>query len=154
MDTDEREARLRARLEAGYRRVEAATPGSPEWDAALAAIDALEGQLKALRPPPAATSAHVVSRLGPMVLEDGCAVQGIVAAPGPAGEALRFEISRIPDRARSRQEFTEEVEALVRRAGFVLEIEGDALELSFYAWDPEVDAPGAPAPSADTPAPG
>lgn len=87
----------------------------------------------------------MVSRLGPMVLEDGCVVHGMVAATGPDGEALRLDISGIPDRVHSRHEFVKVLEALVHQVEFVLEITGDELELSFYAWDAESHQTGAPA---------
>ena len=144
MATDEAEARLQTHLEAAYRRAAAATPGSPEWDAAMGGIDALESQLHALRPPAYLTSRHVVSRLGPMILEDGCTVHGTITAPGPDGEALRFEISAIPDRVHSQHEFADELAALVQRADFVREIECHELDLIFYAWDAEQGRPAAP----------
>lgn len=146
VNADEPDALLRARLEHAHKRVDSATPGSPEWDAALAATDALEHQLDALRPLPSVGGEHLVSRLGPIVLEDGCVVHGTVAAPGPDGEALRLDISGVPDRVHSRHEFVEELEALTHRAEFILEIEGNELELSFYAWDPELHQSGAPEP--------
>jgi len=144
LDTDEPEV-LRTRLRDGRKRLDAATPGSPEWAAASAATDALEQQLDALRPLPSVGGAHLVSRLGPMVLEDGCVVHGMVAATGPDGEALRLDISGIPDRVHSRREFVEVLEALAHQVEFILEITGDELELSFYAWDPESHQTGAPA---------
>ncbi|MGZ6269485.1 MAG: hypothetical protein ACXWMU_02795 [Candidatus Limnocylindrales bacterium] len=72
-------------------------------------------------------------------------VHGMVAATGPDGEALRLDISGIPDRVHSRHEFVEVLEALVHQVEFILEIAGDELELSFYAWDPESHQTGAPA---------
>ncbi len=132
---DEREAGLRARLEDAYRRLADATPGSPEWDAAKSGTDALEAQLAALHDPPSLTAHHVMTRLGPILLEDGATVQGSIMTGDPA-EALRFDISAIPDHVRTRHEFKGQLEAVVRAVGFVVETEVDEVGLSFYVWDP------------------
>lgn len=142
MDSNEPKAQLEARLVRGNRRVASATPGSPEWDAAMANIDDLEQRLHALRPIPSLVGDHVLSRLGPMVLEDDCLVHGIIAAPGPSGEALRVEISEIPDRVHSRDEFVAALEALAEGTDFVIEVDGHDLELTFYAWDRELHPAG------------
>ncbi len=144
MNSDEPDAQIRSRLERGHRRVNSATPGSPEWDAALAHTDALEHQLEALRPIPSLEGEHVVSRLAPIMLEDRWMVHGIVAARGPDGETLRIGISEIPDRVHTRHEFAEALEALARHAEFIVEFEEGERELSFYAWDPELHPSRAP----------
>ena len=146
MGADDPHADLHTRLERGRRRVDSATLGGPEWDAARALTDAIQRQIDALQPPPSVGATHIFSRLGPMPLEDGCLVGGTVAALGPDGEALRVEISEIPDRVHTRREFVQELEVVVHRAGFVLEIEGGEGELSFYAWDRGSDQPGDRAP--------
>ncbi len=138
MDPDDAGAQLEATLQRGHRRVDSATPGSPEWDAAQANVDAIEHRIDALRPVPDSGGGHVVSRLGPMMLEDGCLIHGTVAALGPGGDLLRREISAIPDRVHSRDEFVAELERLARRADYMLEIETAERELSFYAWDREL----------------
>lgn len=143
MNASDSNAQLQARLERGRRRVEAATLGGPEWDAAMAHTDALQHQIDALKPLPSVEGGHIVSRLGPIALEDGCIVHGLIAACGLDGEALRLEISDVPDRVRSVNEFARELEVLARRAEFILEIGGGKAELNFYAWDPELPRPGA-----------
>lgn len=144
MDADEPDAELERRLAEGHQRVDSATPGSPEWEAAQANLDALDHRIHALRPPPTAKGSHVLSRLRPMVLEDDCFVHGTIAATGPAGEALRLAISELPERVHSRAEFIDAAGRLADHAGFVLEIDSDELELSFYAWDREVLEDAAP----------
>lgn len=141
MDAEDPNALLQARLDRGHERVDSATPGSPEWDAALANTDALEHQIDALRPLASAGGEHVVSRLGPVVLEDGCVVHGMIAALGTDGEALRVDVSGVPDSVRTRAEFIGAIKALVHRARFILEIESGERELNFYAWDPELREP-------------
>jgi len=131
-------AELEATLEYSHRRVDSATPGSPEWDAAQANVDAIEHRIDALRPAPEVSGGHIVARLGPMLLEDGCLIRGMIAAPGPHGDALRHDISGIPDRVHSRDEFVAELERVARQADFVLEMARDSQELSFYAWDREL----------------
>ena len=143
MGVDEVNEQLEARLERANRRAQSATPGSPEWDAALANVDDVEHRLHALRPVPSVIGEHILSRLGPMVLEDDCLVHGTVAALGPAGEALRVEIAKIPDRVHSRVEFLAALKGLARSADFALELEGNERELTFYAWDPELHEAGA-----------
>ena len=138
------DAQLEANLQRGHRRVESATPGSPEWDAAQANVDDLEHRRDALRPLPDIAGQHVVSRLGPMMLEDGYLIHGVVAALGPDGDALRHEISRIPDRVHSHDEFVHELEAVARRADYIIECENGEREVSFYAWDRELHS-GRPA---------
>ena len=140
MDVDEVNEQLEARLDRANRRAEAATPGSPEWDAALAHVDDIEHLIHALRPVPSVTGEHILSRLGPMVLEDDCLVHGTIAALGPAGEALRVEIAEIPDRVHSRADFLAALKGVTKAADFTLEVEGNDLELTFYAWDPELHA--------------
>jgi hypothetical protein len=137
-DAQDPSAALEANLKHGHRRVDSATPGSPEWDAAQANVEALQHRIDALRSQPEASGGHIVARLGPMLLEDGCLIHGIVAAPGPDGDALRHEISGIPDRVHSRDEFVAEIERLAGQADFVLELAHDEQELSFYAWDREL----------------
>jgi hypothetical protein len=144
MDADELDSELDVRLAQGLKRADAATRGSPEWDAAQANLEALEHRLHALRPPPVVEGSHVLSRLGPMVLEDDCLVRGIIAASGPAGEDLRLAISEVPERVHSGAEFADEARRLTDHAGFVLEIEGNELELNFYAWDSELHETAAP----------
>ena len=117
-------------------RVDTAVPGSPEWAAALGASDALEQQLRALRPT-TAIGPGTLARLGPMLLADGCLIHGLVAAPGSGAAALRLAVSALPDRVASREEFVAELEALAQQAGYVVEIVGDAEELIFYTWEPE-----------------
>jgi hypothetical protein len=117
-------------------RVDTAVPGSPEWAAALGASDALEQQLRALRPT-TAIGPGTLARLGPMLLADGCLIHGLVAAPGSGAAALRLAVSALPDRVVSRREFVAELEALAQQAGYVVEIVGDAEELIFYTWEPE-----------------
>lgn len=146
VDLEDPSAQLEATLEHGHRRVESATLGSPEWDAAQANVDALEHRIDALRPLPAISGDHVVSRLGHMLLEDGCLIRGMVAAPGPRGDELRRDISGIPDRVHSRSEFVAELERLARQADFVLEIEYGEHELNFYAWDRELRSERPPTP--------
>ena len=138
MDVDAVNEQLEALLQRANRRAESATPGSPEWDAALASVDDLQHRLHALRPAPSVIGVHVFSRLGPMVLEDDCLVHGTIAALGSAGEALRVGIAAIPDRVHSRVEFLAALKGLAKAADFALEVEGDELELTFYAWDPEL----------------
>jgi hypothetical protein len=135
---DEPESRLERQIEQGHRRADSAAPGGPEWDAAQANLDDLEHRMHALRPLPSVEGLHVLSRLGPMVLEDDCLIHGTIAAIGPAGEDLRVTISEVPDRVHSRHEFLHELSVLADRAGFVVEIEGNEGELSFYAWDREL----------------
>ena len=146
METEEPNAQLEARLAHGHQRVESATPGSPEWDAALANVDDLEHRLHALAPIPTHVGNHILSRLGPMVLEDDYLVHGIIAAPGPSGEALRVEISQIPDRAHSRVEFVTALQRLAEGADFIVEVEDHERELTFYAWDRELHEAAASAP--------
>jgi hypothetical protein len=143
VNANDSNARLQTRLERGRRRVEAATLGGPEWDAAMAHTDARQHQIDALKPLPSVEGGHIVSRLGPIALEDGCLVHGRIAACGLDGEALRLEISDIPDRVRSVDEFSRELEILARRAEFILEIDGSKADLNFYAWDPELPRPKA-----------
>jgi hypothetical protein len=128
---------LQERLERGHVRLDSATLGSPEWDAARANTDALEHQIESLRPQPVVDGSHILSRLGPMVLEDGCVVHGLIAALGPEGEALRVEISWLPDRVHSQGQFVAALQGLVRGAGFILEVEPGDHELNFYAYDSE-----------------
>ncbi len=146
MDVDALNEQLEARLDRANRRAESATPGSPEWDAALANVDDIEHRIHALRPAPSVTGEHIFSRLGPMVLEDDCLVHGTISALGPAGEALRVEIAEIPERVHSRVEFLAALKGLAKAADFALEVEGNELELTFYAWDPELHDTGAPPP--------
>ena len=138
MDPNEPKSKLETRLARGHQRVDSAAPGSPEWDAAQANVVDLEHRLHALQPIPLLVGSHIVSRLGPMVLEDDCLIHGIIAAPGPAGDALRVEIAAIPDRVHSRDEFAMALEELAQREDFVIEIEGHERELTFYAWDREL----------------
>jgi hypothetical protein len=138
VDPKDPSAELEATLEHGHRRVDSATPGSPEWDAAQANVDALEHRIDALRPAPVVSGRHIVSRLGPMLLEDGSLIRGMVAAVGAEGDVLRLEISGVPDRVHTRDEFVAELERLARQADFVLEMETGERELSFYAWDREL----------------
>jgi hypothetical protein len=142
MDVGALSEQLEARLDRANQRAESATPGSPEWDAALANVDDIEHLLHALRPAPSVTGEHILSRLGPMVLEDDCLVHGTISALGPAGEALRVEIADIPARVHSRIEFLAALKGLAKVADFALEVEGNDLELTFYAWDPELHAAG------------
>lgn len=144
MDADSPDPELERRLAQGHNRADLAAPGSPEWDAAQANLEALEYRLHALRPLPVAEGSHILWRLGPMVLEDDCLVHGIIAATGPTGEALRLAISEVPERVHSRAEFVDAIRELADKADFVLEVEGDEIELSFYAWDRELHESGAP----------
>jgi hypothetical protein len=133
-DTDPPEDLL-ARLQKARKRVDGAVPASPEWAAAVEASDALEQQLNALRPTKA-IGPDTLARFGPMLLADGCLIHGLVAAPGSGAAAFHLAASALPDRVVSRGEFVTALEALARQAGYVLEISGDAEELSFYAWGP------------------
>lgn len=146
MDVDEPHKQLKARLERGHRRVDSATPGSPEWDAAQAEVDDVKRRVQALRPLSSVVGNHILGRIGPMVLEDDCLVQGTIAALGHAGEELRVEVSRIPDRVHSRGEFLAALEDLATAADFILEFEVNELDLTFYAWDREGKAAGASPP--------
>ena len=143
VNTDEPTTQLEMRLAHGHQRVESAAPGSPEWDAAQANVDDLEHRLHALQPTPAHVGNHILSPLGPMLLEDDCLVHGIIAALGPGGEALRVGITEIPDRVHSRDEFVTALQELAEAADFIVEIEGNQLELTFYAWDRESHDAGA-----------
>ncbi|MGO9178686.1 MAG: hypothetical protein ACLQBX_04345 [Candidatus Limnocylindrales bacterium] len=71
-DTDPPEDLL-ARLQKARKRMDGAVPASPEWAAAEEASEALEQQLRALRPT-SASGPDTLARLGPMLLADGCLI--------------------------------------------------------------------------------
>ena len=73
-----------------------------------------------------------------MMLDDGYLIHGTIAAIGPGGDVLRREISRLPERVHSRDEFVLELEGLARQADYLLELENGEREVSFYAWDREL----------------
>lgn len=135
--------RLHASLARDRRRAAGALAGSPEWDAALAGVEAIEQELERLESPrgsndirfEGARGARLLP-VGPLSLADLCTVRGTISGGGAAAEAVRSDAITLASRAAGRREFLRELERLMTRAGFVVEAGvGDWDVITFYAWD-------------------
>jgi hypothetical protein len=145
---DPRTAPLHASLARNRRRAAASLAGSPEWDAALAAVEEIERALERLEslevrtdPERKGAAGSSLLRVGPIALPDRHMVVGTIAGGGPAAEAMRRETLSLASRVAGRREFLRELERLMSRAGFVVEAgvgEWDAV--TFYAWDSRPEA--------------
>ena len=126
------------------RRVRASPPGSPEWEAAEAGVEAIERQIDEADPR-LAHDAGRPSRPGAGILyfatllSDGrVAVRGTFVGARERADAIRRETFELAGRTPTRREFMRELERLATRRGFVLETgapERDAI--TFYAWEAE-----------------
>ena len=143
MHANDPRARLHASLARSRRRAAGALAGSPEWDAALAGVEAIELELERLESPEGsyalgvegAGGAHLL-RVGPLSLADRHTVRGTISGGGAGAEAVRRQTVMLASRVAGRREFLRELERLMARAGFVVEAGvGDWNAITFYAWD-------------------
>jgi hypothetical protein len=118
-------------------------PGSPDWEAAVAAVDELEIELDALdsraaqhtavpRPGGATTTLD----FGPITLPDAVTIQGAVVGHADRAWAVRRQMRDLADRAATQQGFMRELERLATRNGYVVEVGlVERTSITFYAWE-------------------
>lgn len=139
-------ARLMTNLGWARRRASSAMPASPEWEAAIAAVDAFELELDSLdakstggsgAPQPAGSSTAL--QFAPVILPDGMTLQGTIAGTTDRAWVMRGKVRDLADRAVTGRGLLRELERLATRIGFVVEISTmEQASVTFYAWE---DAP-------------
>ena len=140
--SDER-TRLLAVLGHARRRMAAAMPASPEWEAAAAAVDAFELELDAFdagvtqfKAAPRSSGASTTLDFGPVTLPDAVTIQGAIVGHPDRAQALRRKIRDLADRAATRPGFMRELERLVTRHSFVAEVGAvERASVTFYVWE-------------------
>lgn len=139
------------------RRVRAAHPGSPEWEAAEAGVEAIEREIDqaGLGSSGHAADGHAADgrpaddgrtgRPGAAILyfatlsSDGrLAVRGTFVGTPAHADGIRREAFELADRTLTRRELMRELERLAARRGFVLETGARNRDaITFYAWEAE-----------------
>jgi hypothetical protein len=135
--------RLLAILGWARRRVAAAMPAGPEWEAAAAGVDAYELELdgldlgashpKVARRPSGATT---TLDFGPVTLPDAVTIRGAIIGRDDRARAMRQKMRGLAVRATTRRWFMRELERVATQVSFVVEMGAvESTSVTFYAWD-------------------
>lgn len=136
---DLRRNAVAAALDHARGRLTQAAEGSPDWEAAIAGVEALERELAALGDadsPEGTGGKAAVRHVGPFSLADHHVVQGTLAGDPERVEAMLAECAALAGRAATRADYVEELERIATRSGFVLESGLDAWGgVMLYVWE-------------------
>lgn len=128
-----------AALERARERLAQAAEGSPDWEAAIDGLEALERELAALEETGSRedlATRRLVRHVGPFSLADRHVVQGTLVGGPEEVEAMVAECAALAGRAPTRAAFVEELARIAARSGFVLETGIDGWGgITLYAWE-------------------
>ncbi len=120
-----------------------AMPASPEWEAAAAAVDAIELELDAFdsgtalpNAAPRSSGATTTLDFGPVTLPDTVTIQGAIVGHADRAQAVRRKMRDLADRAATRQGFMRDLERLATRNSFVVELGAvQRASVTIYVWE-------------------